>query len=223
MANFTKQAIKASFIKLLNEQPLNKISVRSIVEDCGINRNSFYYHFQDIPSLIGEIVKEEIDALVAKYPTINSIDECVSVALKFTLENKRAVLHIYNSVNRDIYERYLMRICEYVITTYLDTAFGREGVSERDRAAAIRFLKCELFGAVLRLDRKRHEGRCDRGDNLHNLALPRSFRRADTPLPRTQRKITLSNRQLTARCLILRQRDFFVHWQKPPMLIYCVL
>ena len=113
MANFTKQAIKASFIKLLNEQPLNKISVRSIVEDCGINRNSFYYHFQDIPSLIGEIVKEEIDALVAKYPTINSIDECVSVALKFTLENKRAVLHIYNSVNRDIYERYLMRICEY--------------------------------------------------------------------------------------------------------------
>ena len=45
MSNFTKNAIKASFVKLLNEQPLNKISVRSIVEDCGINRNSFYYHF----------------------------------------------------------------------------------------------------------------------------------------------------------------------------------
>lgn len=146
MANFTKQAIKASFIKLLNEQPLNKISVRSIVEDCGINRNSFYYHFQDIPSLIEEIVKEEIDALVSKYPAISSIDECVSVALRFTLENKRAVMHIYNSVNRDIYERYMMNICEYVIKTYLDTVFGRTGVSERDRTAAIRFLKCSLFG-----------------------------------------------------------------------------
>ena len=65
---------------------------------------------------------------------------------RFTLENKRAVLHIYNSVNRDIYERYLMKICEYVVATYLDTVFGREGVGERDRAAAIRFLKCELFG-----------------------------------------------------------------------------
>lgn len=146
MANFTRQAIKTSFIKLLNEQPLNRISVRSIVEDCGINRNSFYYHFQDIPSLIEEIVKEEIDALVSKYPTINSIDECVCVALRFTIENKRAVLHIYNSVNRDIYERYLMDICEYVITTYLDTVFGSEGVSARDRAAAVRFLKCALFG-----------------------------------------------------------------------------
>ena len=44
MPNFTKQAIKDSFLKLLNQQPLSKISVRSIVEDCGINRNSFYYH-----------------------------------------------------------------------------------------------------------------------------------------------------------------------------------
>ena len=149
MANFTKQAIKTSFIKLLNEQPLNKISVRSIVEDCGINRNSFYYHYRDIPDLIEEIVKEEIDSLISKYPTISSIDECVCVALRFTLENKRAVLHIYNSVNRDIYERYLMKICEYVVATYLDTVFGREGVGERDRAAAIRFLKCELFGLSL--------------------------------------------------------------------------
>ncbi len=52
MPNFTKQAIKDSFLKLLNQQPLSKISVRSIVEDCGINRNSFYYHYQDIPALL---------------------------------------------------------------------------------------------------------------------------------------------------------------------------
>ena len=49
MANFTKQAIETAFLQLLNEKPLNKISVRDIVEKCGINRNSFYYHFQDIP------------------------------------------------------------------------------------------------------------------------------------------------------------------------------
>ena len=64
MANFTKQAIKASFMKLLSQKPLNKISVRDIVEDCGINRNSFYYHFQDIPSLLGEIVTEQTDQLI---------------------------------------------------------------------------------------------------------------------------------------------------------------
>ncbi|MEG1027334.1 MAG: TetR family transcriptional regulator, partial [Oscillospiraceae bacterium] len=91
MPNFTKMAIKSSFMKLLNEQPLNKISVRNIVEDCGINRNSFYYHFQDIPSLIEEIVTEEANIIIEKYPTINSINECFNVAFKFALENKKAV------------------------------------------------------------------------------------------------------------------------------------
>ena len=51
MSAYTKQAIKASFLKLLNERPLSQVTVKSIVEDCGINRNTFYYHFADIPSL----------------------------------------------------------------------------------------------------------------------------------------------------------------------------
>ena len=144
--NFTKQAIKASFMKLLNERPLNQISVRNIVEDCGINRNSFYYHFQDIPTLIEEIVTEEADALIQKYPTINTLDECVNVAFHFALENKKAVLHIYNSVNRSIYEHYLMKICDYVVTSYLNTAFGEASVRESDHAILVRFFKCELFG-----------------------------------------------------------------------------
>lgn len=146
MPNFTKQAIKTSFLKLLNELPLSKISVRSIVEDCGINRNSFYYHYQDIPALIEEIIKEELDTLIAKYPTINSLDECVQLAFRFALENKKAVLHIYHSVNRDIYDRYMMELCEYVVTTYWDTAVGKNTVSEEKRRAIICFFKCEIFG-----------------------------------------------------------------------------
>ena len=64
MPNFTRNAIIASFLKLLEERPLNKITIKDIVEDCGINRNSFYYHFQDIPALLGEIVSGEIDRII---------------------------------------------------------------------------------------------------------------------------------------------------------------
>ena len=133
-------------MKLLNEHPLNKISVRSIVEDCGINRNSFYYHYQDIPTLIEEIIKEDADELIKKFPTVNSLDECIDVALKFAIENKKAVMHIYNSVNRDIYERSMMKLCGYIVETYLDTVFGKGTVSEQDRNAAVKFIKCEIFG-----------------------------------------------------------------------------
>ena len=146
MANLTKQAIKSSFMKLLNQQPLSKISVRDIVEDCGINRNSFYYHFQDIPSLIEEIIKEDADRIIEQHPTVNSLRECINIMFRYALENKKAVLHIYNSANRDIYEKSMMKLCEYVVTKYLETVFGKDPESEKARASAIIFFKCELFG-----------------------------------------------------------------------------
>ena len=42
MASFTKKAICQSFIKLLSERPIDKITVKDIVDDCGIARNTFY-------------------------------------------------------------------------------------------------------------------------------------------------------------------------------------
>lgn len=146
MANFTKQAIKASFMKLLNQQPLSKISVRDIVEDCGINRNSFYYHFRDIPSLLGEIITEQTEQLIHTYPSISSLDECFHVAFRFALENKKAVMHIYHSVNRDVFTQNTLKLCEYVVTSYITTVFPGNPISEHDRQIVIRFIKCQLFG-----------------------------------------------------------------------------
>ena len=146
MANFTKQAIKASFMKLLSQKPLNKISVRDIVEDCGINRNSFYYHFHDIPSRLGEIVTEQTDQLIRQYPTISSMEECFSVAFRTARENRRAVMHIFNSSNRDMFLQDTMRLCEYVVKTYITTAFANTAITEDDRRVVVQFMKCQLFG-----------------------------------------------------------------------------
>lgn len=149
MPNFTKRAIKESFWKLLNEKPLTQISVREIVEECGINRNSFYYHFQDIPALIEEIIMDAADALIEKYPSITSVEDAANATFYFLLDNKKAMMHIYNSINRNIYEQYLMHICEYIVTTYFDTVFSQENIAEEDRNYTILFIKCELFGLLI--------------------------------------------------------------------------
>ena len=148
MANFTGKAIKESFVKLLNEKPLARISVKDIVEDCGINRNSFYYHFQDIPSLLEEIITEQADELIANYPEIESLEEGIEVATVFAIKNKMAVFHIYNSVNRDMYEKYTMRLIRHVVTRYLEVAFKDSGVSAEDKDLAVRMVSCSLFGLV---------------------------------------------------------------------------
>ena len=59
MAVRTKQAIRQAFIELLNERPLDKISVKDIAERSTVNRNTFYYYYADIYALVEEIFQTE--------------------------------------------------------------------------------------------------------------------------------------------------------------------
>ena len=149
MASHTREQIKSAFLELLDEMPLSKITVRTIVEACGINRNSFYYHFQDIPSLLEEIVRDDCNKIIAEYPTIESLEECVSATVKFAMQHRRAVLHIYNSTGREIYEHYLWKTCEYAVTTYYNTVAGNRDVSESDKNIIINYHKCNCFGQII--------------------------------------------------------------------------
>lgn len=149
MSGLTKQAIRNSFIKLLNEKPVNQITVKDIVEDCGINRNSFYYHYSDMPSMIEEIVLDEVNVFIRQNPTIDSLEACLNAAISFVLENKRAAMHLYHSSNRDLFEQYLWRVSEYAVNTYITTAFSSYEIEEYDRNVIVRLYTWECFGASI--------------------------------------------------------------------------
>lgn len=149
MTNFTKKAIKDTFIKLLSDRPLSQITVKDIVETCGINRNSFYYHFRDIPSLIEEIVIEEADRIIAEYPSFDSLEMGFNAAIDFAEKNRRAILHIFKSVNRDIFEQYLWKVCDYVVVSFGKTVFEDQPISDEDREIIEQFYKALCFGMVI--------------------------------------------------------------------------
>lgn len=148
MSNLTKQAIRTSFWKLLDERPLSKITVKDITDACGINRNSFYYHYPDIPTLIQEILADEVQRIIGEYPTIDSIEDCFRVSVAFAMENKRAILHVYNSVNRDLFEQYLWQSCEESVKAYFSTVAAGVSLREEDTNYLIRYQTCELFGVI---------------------------------------------------------------------------
>lgn len=47
-SRYTQSLIKHSLLTLLNEKPLNKISVSELCAAAGINRGTFYNHFDDV-------------------------------------------------------------------------------------------------------------------------------------------------------------------------------
>ncbi len=149
MASLTRKVIMESLMKQLDERPLSKISIKDIVEDCGINRNTFYYHFTDLPDLVEAVMKEEADRIMRGYRGISSLEECIDAAMQVCVEHKRALLHIYNSPNRDIYERYLLEVCEYVSIALVNNLTEGMTVPEEDKRAVIQGYQCECFGYIV--------------------------------------------------------------------------
>lgn len=151
MANFTSKAIKEATIELLEERPLSEITVKDIVEKCGINRNSFYYHYSDLPSLIDEMIEECAQGIIDKYPTVDSIGEFFDAITGFATRNKRAVMHIFKSVNREEFEGHLMRISEYFVRNAIENLVKSENLSipEENMNLMVGYHKCVCFGLII--------------------------------------------------------------------------
>ena len=142
MASFTRKAIEEAFLKLLDARPLNQITVKDIVEECGVNRNTFYYHFQDI-------FTERAEALLKQRPDYASLEDALDEAVQMVIKNKRIVYHLYRSADRALVEMYLMRICEQVILSYIHNNRGDLPVSPEDKTIIVRYYKCQCFGMII--------------------------------------------------------------------------
>ena len=149
MAQFTQKAIVESLIKLLNERPLDKITIKDIVEDCGINRNTFYYHFEDIPSLVKQILNAEAEKVLLKQETVVAWEEGFIEGAQFALQNKKVVYHIYNSVRREEVEKYLYHVAGDVMRQYVEAAAAGSKAKEEDKKLIADFYKSALVGMTL--------------------------------------------------------------------------
>ena len=148
MADFTARAIRETFIGLLDEKPLASITVKDIVTKCGINRNTFYYHYDNIPSLLEDIVERDAEKIMTSRRNHNSLADCLEDAIGFAMEHRNAVRNIYSSVSRSVFEQSLWRVCEYVVSSYVSIADDRQRLTPDKRNIVVKYLKAVLFGLV---------------------------------------------------------------------------
>ena len=149
MANTTKRMLSMSLKKLLSKTTLDNITIQDITDDAEVSRKTFYYHFQDIPSLLEEIIVEMTAKVIENLPEESTFEEKVTAALEEINLNKRMIYHIYGSSNREFYEKQLMKICDYVTRTYICSRDYSEKVTSKDLEFVISYLKCELFGQLI--------------------------------------------------------------------------
>ncbi len=149
MSQITKRALVSSLKNLLLKKPLNKITINDITEDCGLNRMTFYYHFQDIYELIEWACEEDATKVLKGKKTYSTWQEGFYNIFVEVSNNRPFVMNVYNSISREHIENYLYKLTYQLLIDVVEEKAKGINVREKDKHFIADFYKYSFVGLVL--------------------------------------------------------------------------
>lgn len=147
---YTKELIKREFLKMLEEKSLKSITIARLAERCEINRNTFYYHYDDIYMLVKEILQDELEKVDKEFNETYSWEEGLLHAVSFFLEHKKAAQNIFRSIDKKDTDAYLYKACKVVMSKYVENQCRANHIEAKaeDKNLIIDFYVFALIGLL---------------------------------------------------------------------------
>ena len=145
MSSFTRQAIMDSFLRLLLKKPFRKVTVRDIVEECGVNRTTFYYYYQDIYAIVEGLLSATLTPYAASLLG-EAREEDLRDTSDFVKLYRRALAGLWEGLGQEEIRRYVFGVIEEPLAAFV--AREAEGLSlDPSRLLTVRLLLREtLYG-----------------------------------------------------------------------------
>ena len=149
----TKHALAAALKDLMAQKPIDKITIHDITERCGIRRQNFYYHFEDVYDLMRWMFQEEAVSLLRQHEGTLLWQEGLLQLFRYIEENKAVCLCALRSVGREHLKRFFETDIHAIIHRTVEQ-FGHEvgaisaGVTEADIELTTHFYVVALTGML---------------------------------------------------------------------------
>ncbi len=145
----TESLIADTFVDMLEKEDLDKITVKRLIGECHISRQTFYYHFHDIMDVLEWSFKKATQELVENSLNAGSQKEALSFFSAFVKMHR-------TKLDRLRYSRNWIRI-EGLLTdsamTYLGEIARRKApdidISYEDMEITLRFYASGFVGVLL--------------------------------------------------------------------------
>ena len=145
-SNITKKALAQSLKELGATKILDKITVADITDHCGVNRQTFYYHFEDKYELLNWIYYTEGFARLVDGITLENWDSHIAVLF----ETMRADKKFYENTVRctpDTFGNYLFKVVRALFLEAVE-ALDNGTVPDADKAFFADFYAYGSCGTV---------------------------------------------------------------------------
>ncbi len=152
MAIATKKLLADGLKELLKKKTLDKITVKELVAICGVNRQTFYYNFQDIYELLEWIFVEEGERLKKETEEMTDWRERLQVVINElnNEETRRLILNAFYSVNPMQIDKFMQNYFRPSVEEIITENIRDVDISEENREFMIRMYDLFFVDLVMR-------------------------------------------------------------------------
>lgn len=149
LAPSTKLALANALKKLLQKKFLDDITVKELVEECEVNRQTFYYHFQDIYDLVEWIFLAEAEAAIGGQKTYDTWQQGFLQILQSLQKDRVFYINVYHSISREYIEQYLYKLTYDLMIGVVEERAAGMSVRAEDKEFIAHFYKYAFVGLTL--------------------------------------------------------------------------
>lgn len=126
----TKQAMASALKELMAQKPIDRITIHEITEHCGMRRQNFYYHFEDVYDLMRWMFEREAVSLLQNFEGTTLWQDGLLQLFRYLEENRAVCLCALRSVGRDHLRRFFEADIYAIIQRTVEQIADEVGASE---------------------------------------------------------------------------------------------
>jgi len=144
----TKSMIADAFLQLSQKKSLDKITIKDIVEQCGISRQAFYYHFEDIIGVIQWCIEIRMQQDFQRSLELEDPREAILLMITGVLDNRESIRRLYASQHKEQIEQIVIQTFCSLLKEIRTKRLRRKSYPTINADTTLRFLAYGLSGIV---------------------------------------------------------------------------
>ncbi len=145
-----KNVIADTFVSMAKQKPVDKITVKALIEACGVSRQTFYYHFQDIMEVIEWTLEQATQEMLERSLKSQSAREALIVLIDTSKANSVFIRKLLDSQKRAQIEMLFVQAARSYCQRLLQKRKGELPVNDLETEAALDFLSFGITGILFK-------------------------------------------------------------------------
>ena len=148
-AMITEMAIVNAMKQLMKFKSFNNISIKDIINECGVSRKTFYYHFRDKYDVVNWLFKTDIVDSVLDSTTLENWADGSLKLCQYIYNNKTFYTNAINVTGKNSFKEYLNTLTRLQVEKLTAQACRTRIVGEADKEFMIDFFYNAFVGILV--------------------------------------------------------------------------